>query len=263
MTYYEELDKGQVYSDCVILGLELHTKTFLSNIMTQEEIFSYMYTNDEKYLDNFINNLYRVDPQSPYEIIILYTTKDLRSTDLYRLKITNKSNFIAENKDGYISEEILNKYILKLKLLGKLSDYDIYSKKELRKTIKEYISSHKKEMQSLLRDFKYKFISEFGVKAKDAKKLGDCTSINKIYKNIILIKSGNQYGFIDSRKLLIAFNLLKMNVKLDTNGVITKAQYYLEISMDNVFLLPNEFRLIKDMRDVNEVFDNFVRSFMY
>lgn len=265
MTYYKELDKGQVYDDCVILGLEMHTKTFLSNILTQEEIFSYMYTEEEKYLEKFINNLYTLDPQAPYEFTIVYTTKDLRSNDVYRLKITNYSNFIVENKEGYISEDIINKYILKLKLSGKIYDYDIYSKKELRKIIKEYISSHKEEMTMLLRNFKYKFVSEFGIKSKYAKKLGVCTciKINKIYKNIILIKKDNKYGFIDSSKLLISLNLLQMNVDVNTNGVITKAPYYLEISMNNGFLLPNEFRLIKDMRDVNEVFDNFVRAFMY
>ena len=55
MTYYEEIDKGQVYNDSVVLGLALNKTIFLSNlIMQQESIFSYSYTKDERFLDNRI-----------------------------------------------------------------------------------------------------------------------------------------------------------------------------------------------------------------
>ena len=265
---YSDVDKGQVYEDYVILGW--HIREGIYNFLRENKrILGYSYFKEALLLDKFYKELY----EGKNSLLKVYSAnKDLQDTNIIYLNNTIDPSNIKMT--GTMESTLLDKYIKKVGLLMNRT-YNLYSKEEIKEEVERYINSRDLEYNSigllkgLLNIFNTSLVKE---KAYLHKLNFDFINTNvptqeMYYYQVAFLKTKKGYGFLELSDISTSTDAIYKDIKKRP-----RMEYeYLPI-LSNILTydfigyikyLPKYFKVIKDINNINDIFENYVRAIVY
>lgn len=274
-----DLDKGQVYGDNVILGWG-RDEDFFKVFTDSHELFGYWYFEDKKYLNKFNIGLYSGNKLDVYMNDKELSTQELYIIDTNALSIEEfDSNYhiakgikhigtLGRRKHNLDYSSKVDNYLLKYKFVNSNSSFnlEVYSKKEIDIQLKNYLKDFARFNRLnafILNSLVIKFLET--VRENEHKKLRlkkncDYCGINENYLYLpSLIRTEEGFGYITNVYTFWVFSNSDL-YDLSSEYIFKRFTYYDVRKVKKK--LPSSFKVIKDMNNINEVFENFLLAYV-